>query len=219
MISHDHRCIFVHVPKAAGSSIEAKLGFFEQQGNRVRDHRTVREIEPFRPGHLASLVNPADPYLYRHWRNHLKGKSAPTAAQYADYYKFTFVRNSWSRVYSWYRNVTTNERHRRRIGLTGRPTLAEFLRNHGDEWGLRSQLYWIRDSRGGLPYDRIGRFENLQADFDLIGKDLGLDDPTLPRMNVGGGGRYTEAYDDASIDLVARRYAEEIALFGFVYGE
>jgi hypothetical protein len=46
MISHEYKCIFVHIPKTAGSSIEQKLGWFDELKWGVQDHRTIREIEP-----------------------------------------------------------------------------------------------------------------------------------------------------------------------------
>ena len=42
MISHKHKykCIFIHIPKCAGTSIEKALGHFELYNGRGRqDHR------------------------------------------------------------------------------------------------------------------------------------------------------------------------------------
>uniref|UniRef100_A0A1D9FVM8 Sulfotransferase family protein n=1 Tax=Moorena producens (strain JHB) TaxID=1454205 RepID=A0A1D9FVM8_MOOP1 len=49
MISHEHKCIFVHIPKCAGTSIEHLLGHFDDfSGRGGQDHRSIRTIEqPF----------------------------------------------------------------------------------------------------------------------------------------------------------------------------
>ena len=46
MISHEHKCIFIHIPKCAGTSIESALGHLNNYtGINRQDHRTIRMIE------------------------------------------------------------------------------------------------------------------------------------------------------------------------------
>ena len=46
MISHKHKCIYIHIPKTAGTSIEYKFGHFKELKRGVQDHRTIGEMEP-----------------------------------------------------------------------------------------------------------------------------------------------------------------------------
>ena len=43
MISHRHRCIFIHIPKTAGTSIEERLADGSLRGRQ--DHRSIRNLE------------------------------------------------------------------------------------------------------------------------------------------------------------------------------
>ena len=46
MISHEHKCIFIHIPKCAGTSIESALGHLDGHAGRGgQDHRSIRTIE------------------------------------------------------------------------------------------------------------------------------------------------------------------------------
>jgi len=219
MISNEHRCIFIHIPKTAGTSIEKKLGLFEEVDRDVQDHRTFRELEPFSFNHLASLFQPSDPYLLKRIRNNFKGKSTLPSREFDEYFKFGFVRNPWARVFSWYRNVMRDDYHLKTLGLTNDCSLKEFLVETPDQWALRTQMYWLKDSRGGISLDFIGKFERLAEDFEFVAKQIGLDDWQLPHLIVGDVKSYTEAFDAESRDLVAEKYAEEIDYFQYKFGE
>ena len=46
MISEKFRCIFIHIPKNAGTSIESKICFEEGTENLLPNHRTTLDLEP-----------------------------------------------------------------------------------------------------------------------------------------------------------------------------
>ena len=220
MISHKYKCIFIHIPKAAGTSIEKKLGHFKELKRNVQDHSTVREIEPLRISHAWHLYRSDNLYLMakklkkkRERRNHV------TIEQYNDYFKFTFIRNPWSRTYSWYKNVMRDDFHKLAHGITKDLAFKEFLIKYIDKsWALQSQLFWLQDMEGNIPMNFIGRFENLEEDFKKVANILDINDATLPKFLTGSTTNYTEAYDAEMIDIVANKYKQEIDLFRFKFG-
>ena len=85
---------------------------------------------------------------------------------------------------------------------------------------MRPQTHWILDREGQNPLDFTGRFEQLQEGFSYVCERLGLEDSQLPTlmMRPGEQPKYVDQYDQASIDLVAKRYREEIEMFGYEFG-
>ena len=82
-----------------------------------------------------------------------------------------------------------------------------------------SQWHFITDSKGNVPLDFIGRFENLQQDFNKVCDRLQIEDSQLPKLLVRQYGHYTEKYTDKTKDLVYRLYRTEIDYFNFEFGE
>lgn len=222
MISHKQQYIFVHIPKTGGTSVSKKLGLFRVATHGVQDHRPIMDIEPFSIAHLRPQCWRSDG-LYRYVRlqlGHLwRGRRRLSQTEYKSYYKFTFVRNSWARAVSWYKGVMRDEVIRAKLGIPVDCSFKQFITVYGDQYHLKSQLYWLMDSRGHIAMDFIGKFERLQEDFNQVCGTLGIEDTQLPTELMFGGERYTRLYDDETKDLVARKYAREIAMFGFKFGE
>ena len=220
MISDKYKCIFVHIPKTAGTSIEHKLGHFVELKKGVQDHRTIKDIMPVTMKDIIqSILSCNSTLLKRHIKKVIKDYNTHFYSKFVNYYKFSFVRNPWSRVYSWYNNVMRDGEHKIRYNVKNNCTFKEFLQNHMDQKQLRTQLYWLIDNNNNLPFDYIGRFENLNNDFDHIADIIGLKDKRLPKLLFSSTLHYTKYYDDEMIEIVFNKYINEIEYFQFKYGE
>lgn len=223
MISHQYKCIFIHIPKCAGTSIEKVLGHYTlYDGRRKQDHRSLRMIE--RPVPYIKLLD-SDNFIdyLRTIKYYFKPQLNPynkfnlKKDQYSTYYKFTFVRNPWDRAFSWYKNVMRDEVHSKDLGLVNNISFEDFLKGNIGVRALRPQTYWIKDYNGNINMDFIGKFENLQNDFNVVAETLNLTQFQLPHELKSDNKSYKEFYSDKTKDIVWDFYKEEIKLFDYEF--
>jgi hypothetical protein len=223
VISHQHRCIFVHIPKCAGTSIEIALGHFDPHGPHrgMQDHRTYRQFQrPVPAAALMSLEN------IRHLRAIFYMRPTPnpknhewaTSEQFKNYFKFAFIRNPWDRVYSAYLNLIRDPMHRRVLGIREQESigLEDFLFRFSGKGMLAPQTYWLKSHNGRMELDFIGRFESLAEDFGTVAREIGEPNLALPHATKANSrATYQDAYSRSAREYVADFYSTEISYFGY----
>lgn len=162
MVSHKHKCIFVHVPKAAGTSIER--AFMEDLGldmdNRhalLLGENTNKTIGPRRISHLTAAQ-----YVDMHY---------VSKEIYDSYFKFAIVRNPIDRLYSTYKYKRYNDY----LSFDDfiKLKLEEFINSESEGYFYKSQYDYIYKD-GKLLVDFIGRLESLGQDFEFVQKKLAV---------------------------------------------
>ncbi len=202
MISHQHQCIFIHLRRTAGNSIELALGGLELldadgQPTQVWDNQLHRGKTPFkidRRGH------------YIHSTAREVAEAFPV--EFASYFRFSIVRNPWDQMVSHYLRSHSDDPD----AVHFKEWLSRFDKPEGTV--PRSSLY---DEDGRCLVDFIGRFESLQQDFDGICDRLGTPRKPLPRTNAVAKRDYRSYFDDESVRFVEEIFGEDIDRFGYQF--
>jgi hypothetical protein len=158
---------------------------------------------------------------------------------YPGFFSFGFVRNPWDRLVSCYRDKIRNE-----VGgtttFTIRPGVADCLArfgafaagmsfgafaaavasipDHAADQHFRSQHTFLTNRRGEIAVDFVGRWETLTDDFRAVRERTGLPAIDLPRLQAAPAAvDYRAFYGPETRDLVAKRFAKDIAYFGYEF--
>lgn len=187
MINHKHKCIFIHINKCGGTSIDTLFN------GKFSGHEKALDYKKSRP------------------------------KEFNTYFKFTFIRNPWDRVVSFYH-------YQIKRGWNYYPfdetiPFKEFVKNWlinmpgQTELNTYSCYDWISDQNDKLIIDYVGRFENFQEDFNTICDKIGISHLQLPHENKSNHKHYTEYYDEETKQIVAEKYEKDIVYFGYEFGE
>lgn len=202
MISHEHRCIFIHIPRTAGTAIE---------------HALV--------GKDWWFVNPFTKHLTTRQAQRLYGRK-----RWERYFCFAFVRNPWDKLVSMWecglyrrqraalRTFPAFVRHVHRNPFEQRTLHYHRILGLTPDRQLSRRDLRLRDRWGPAHADFVGRFESLEADMEHVFAAIGMSSTRLPVRNRSRQRRdYREYYDDETRSIVAERFALDIQLFGYEF--
>jgi len=239
VLCHHYKCLFIHIPKTAGQSVEhiflRLLGLtWETRAPLLLRYNDRPELGPPMLMHLTASDYVRCRYM--------------TEEQFGCYFKFAFVRNPWDRMVSFYRY----------LGLSNRMDFKTFLmttfRNqiwNTGGWFVGPQYQFVCNGHGEIVADFVGKFESIQSDFNQVCQRIGLAAQTIPHVNPSteverrGVGpevllreigltpqeaasadapratpaldSYQAYYDEMSMQLVAELYRKDIELFGYEF--
>jgi Sulfotransferase family len=205
VISHRFRCVFVHIPKCGGQSVETV--FVEQHG-LTWETRAPLLLRPcsdrrFGPRFLAHLT--AREYVEL-------GHLSP--ADYAEYFSFAVIRSPWDRMLSTYRyRGQEGVGFREWIRDTAVPAIED------GHFFYKTQVDYLCDRRGDLIVDEVLRLDDLPGAFDPIRQRLGIPGQGLPHVNASRrhpGLTSAAAYDGETEALVGQLYAQDVERWGFL---
>ena len=190
MINHEHKFIFTHIPKCAGTSIfESLFGI----GIGYSDHNTLKEDLNKRTSKYFKFT-----FTRKPWSRFV-----------STYFYFKkYGRDGEGDVNMG--NVVNRYNDFKHFALN-------FNKIPATEWGyphFKEQIHWVHEL-----HDFVGKCENLQEDFNIVCDKIGIPRQELPHKNKTKHKHYTEYYDDETREIVAELYAKDIEYLGYEFGE
>ena len=207
IVSHRHRFIFAAVPKTGTHAVRQALreqlgdGDVEQVGLFANKRFPWEDLAAIQHGHLS--LRQVRPYL---------GEEA-----FSGYFKFAFVRNPFDRFVSYCAFMLRGgDLFQQRPREAMRHFLFEEPPEHHILFQPQASLLVDEDGKALLA-DTVGRVEDMQRSYDEICARIGIAPRPLDRVNGSRRGDYRHYYDQALIDGVAARYAQDMDLFGYTF--
>lgn len=189
------KALFIHVPKVAGSSIEKSL--FGTKG---------------KVGHHTAIA------FYQN-----------NPEKFNTYYTFAFVRHPMDRFVSAYEYLKQGGRNKfdkawAKENLLPYGSFKSFALSLNDKRKRQKVLNWMHfkpqylfvcDQEKKVLVDFIGKYENLENDFNIITRNLSLE-VSLPHENKTAQRKdYHEYYDEETIQIIYRIYQLDFKLFDY----
>ncbi len=239
-LSTRHNCLFLHVPRTGGASIEVVLDLplvtepsLGDQADALNGTHTIEGFEGYSAVFQFQHLTPAQILA-------LTGAKTLADLHPSRPVSFCFVRNPWERVVSdyanWYARFTTSfEDYVNRLAILVRficdryePDLrARFYRDYSKlvyqvfgerEWvdpHFFPQHFYVYASDRQL-VDHVGRFEHFGDDARRLLHRVGVD-LALPHLNASQHGSYVDMFDSETAAIVQDVYATDIERFGYQF--
>jgi hypothetical protein len=221
VINHSYKFVFVHIPKAAGTSVTRVLsrytGYCDQEiggtdfGERV-------QLAYQRRFNLAKHT-PASGL-----------RSIMGQVAWKQYFSFAFVRDPFARCLSTFSFLRKWEgagpeftKRMKAFGSFDQYVLSGIWeQSNGPDDIFRPQLHWVRSGpkAAGLLVDFIGHVERIDEDMAHV---LGVIDPLkgrlqrpeVPQLNRSADSTVSEIRDPRVIQKIVQRYGEDFEAFGY----
>ena len=226
IISHKHKFIFIKTEKTAGTSIEIALSKIcgpddvitpiEPVDEEYRSETGVRTCQNYRipfskwsfKDFLKSLRSLRLPSFY----NHMSAKEIKKHIdddQWNDYFKFTFERNPFDKLISFY--YWTNQKN-------DYNSIQDFIKSGKAEKIAGYDLYTINDE---IVVDKVYNYEKLNEAMRDISSRLNLNEELeLPKRKAKGNARknrdhYSKVLGKEEMEWVKKVFSKEIELFNY----
>lgn len=208
-ISHQHKIIFIHIPKAGGSSVEKAFGLYgaNNRGDNAPDPDILYGLENGRAlQHLTAL----------------EIKNRISQEVWEEYFKFSLTRNPFDKLVSEYFWRLKKLKKNRLPDISFSEFIDQFLwpaiNNStndvlADHFKPQTEFVFDQDR---LLVDFVGKLENFSEDFKIVCQKIGIKIKP-PHLNKTKHQDYQKYYDQSTKEMVSRIYQKDLNNFNYSF--
>ena len=170
------------------------------------------------------IFRPGDKKKYKQHEPPIIVKNRISKKVWNSFFKFAFVRNPWDWVISHYMyNIPQEDRNILKFEKKHFDSFLKIIKKfkRRDNLDDKYQYNFLSDNKGEIMVDFVGKFENMQNDFNYICDKIGIEHIELPHYNKGKYKKksYVDYYTEETKNLVAEKYKKDIRFFNYVFGK
>lgn len=215
LLSHKYNFLFVHIAKTGGTSVRDAL-----QKYRWRDPYYIPQ---FIASKLSGLVHHEVGIKIPRHAKVICAKEMLPHEFFDNLFKFAFVRNPWDLQASSYHHIR-RERPQLMQGMDDFGTFLKWKLNperpyqYHIDTSIELQSDYLVDLHGNVVIDFIGRYENLQEDFNHACETIGIKPFQLPhKRKATDRSDYRKYYSDETAELVANHFKRDIEILKYSF--
>ena len=154
LISKDKKFVFFHIPKTAGGSMTALLSKYTDKQIDIKDKSKQGWMTKYHVNTKKQSFNSMHSFVDPHYNDH----------NCKDMFSFSFVRNPYTRIISLYKFLK-RYKHLTFLGF------CQYL-NVNKQVNINQYKYLTLQDK--IPLDFVGRYENIEEDFNYVCKKIGI---------------------------------------------
>ena len=215
LLSLRYNFLFVHIAKTGGTSIRATLNRYRRKDPYYIPTAICSRLSSM-TGHRIGCKLP------RHAKVIAAYEMLPREI-FQNLFKFAFVRNPWDLQVSSYHHIRRERPHL----MAGHEKFENFLRYKLDperpyqyhiDTSIELQSEYLINLNGKIIVDFIGRFEDIDADFQEACRRIGIKPSKLThRRKARNRVDYRRYYTDETARLIADRFKPDIDQFDYKF--
>lgn len=213
MINHKHKCIFIHISKCAGTSIENAFGLLKQPVNKP-DYTN-----------LYGWCEKNKIFLQHATPQELLDLKLLKRETWDTYYKFIIIRDPWDRAYSDYvwmlkqiKSFDSFKRFLKKEGVFEKKLTLKNKYYRGDH--LKQQYDYFQLDGDKIIYDKVIRFEDLSYELDFLEKKLNVKEGFFKQKKKESKRKfkhYSIFYNAAKRQLLKQYFSNDITEMGYTF--
>ena len=214
MISYKHKCIFVHIPKTGGTTVESLIW---RPKDKIETNLWMGFIDNYNNKYQTGGLQ----HLLSHQIKQEVGDKV-----FNSFFKFCFVRNPYDKAVSQYEYLNKRKDLRDYLGFKIGDSFDKYLeliqfKNHV-QWEPQTNFIYTNEEK--CLVNHVAKFESFNKEIKFILDKInlsksffGLIDRKIPHLNKSSRSNYKNYYNSHSKKTLEKIYFKDLELLNYSF--